>query len=195
MTIPRYSALSILIALPLLAGCDDKQSANADDFQRALQNYHKDHAECVALPIGVPLGEPVSGSDPQRRQLDAMAGAGLLSATPAPTPGATQYALSATGETAILKGDDPFLGGMRLCYAHRHILEVVSFTAPAEIMGVKVSRATYAYELRDIAPWAGADLLQEAFPQIKTALGASKQTDTEGLALTSSGWVDERMVR
>ena len=109
--------------------------------------------------------------------------------------GMTDYSLTAAGEAAIRKGPDPFLGGMTLCYAHRKIVKVTSFTSPADILGVKASRVTYDYELRDIAPWAKAESVQDAFPEIKTVLGVQNRTDTEGMVLTSEGWVDEHRVR
>ena len=194
MTFSWQSALSMLIVLPLLGACGDKRSANADNFQRALQDYFGTHPECGALPIDLSFDAPISANDPHRRQLEAMTGVGLLSATPASAAGATQYSVTAAGNAAIRKGDDPFLGGMSLCYAHRRVVKVTSFTAPADALGIKMSRVTYQYDLRDIVPWSKAEAVQEAFPQIKASLAAQNQTDTEPMVLTSEGWVDEHVI-
>ena len=140
--------LATLIILSLLAGCDGKQTASTDNFARALRRYYDDHPECIALPIDFPIGAPVVTADPHQPQADALVAAGLLSA---PASGAAQYTLTTAGQSAIRKGD-PFLGGMTLCYARREIVNVASYTAPAEMLGVKVSRVTYDYKLRDIEP-------------------------------------------
>ncbi len=107
--------------------------------------------------------------------------------------GAAVYSLTAAGQSAIQKGD-PLLGGMMLCYARREIVKIASYTAPDELLGVKVSRVSYAYKLRDIASWAKTSPVQNAFPQIKEGLSRPDRTDTGGVVLTSDGWVDEHMI-
>ena len=195
MRISCRQAISVLVTLPLLVACDDKQTASPDNFARGLQSYYDGHPECVALPIDLPIDTPVGTADPRRQRPDAMVAAGLLSATPVNASAAVQYSLTAAGEAAIRKGADPFLGGMTLCYARRKVVKVTSFTPPADVLGVKASRVTFDYELRDIAPWAKNESLQDAFPEIKSGLAAPNRTDTEGIVLTSGGWVDEHMVR
>ena len=39
MTIRWRSMMSILMAMPLLVACDDKRTANAGNFEQALQRY------------------------------------------------------------------------------------------------------------------------------------------------------------
>lgn len=205
MTNPWRSAMSILIAVPFLVACDDKRTATAGTFEQALQHYYDGHPECVALPIDFAIGTPVGADGSWRGQADALVRAGLLSVVPpkgeptAPTVAKTlavvQYALTAAGEQAIRKGADSFLGGMNLCYAQRRITKVASFTSPAEVLGMKASRANYSYELRDIAAWAKNGALQDAFPSIKAALAGPSRSDTDGMVLTDGGWQDERAVR
>ena len=202
MTIRWRSTIAILIVVPLLVACDDKRTANASNFVQALQHYYDGHPECAALPIDFVLGAPVGADQASRGQADALVRAGLLSVKSAggvspPSAGtqtSVQYTLTAAGAQAIRKGADSFLGGMTLCYAQRRITEVVSFTAPAEVLGTTASRVNYAYELRDIAVWAKDGALQEVFPSIKTALATPNRSDIDGMILTDSGWQDERAV-
>lgn len=54
---------------------------------------------------------------------------------------------------------------------------------------------TYDYALQDIAPWAQAPSLQNAFPRIKATLVRPSHSETDGMVLTDRGWQDERAVR
>jgi len=197
------STMSILMAVPLLAACDDKRTANAGNFEQVLQHYYDGHPECLALPIDFVLGAPVSADGAWRGQADVLVRAGLLSAVSPngvspPSAGAqftVQYALTATGEQAIRKGADSFLGGMTLCYAHRRITKVTLFTVPAEVLGTTASRVSYQYKLQDVAAWAKSPALQDAFPTIKAALVTPSPNDTDGMVLTDGGWQDERALQ
>ena len=203
MSILWRSTMSILIVVPLLVACDDKRTANAGNFEQALQRYYDGHPECVALPIDFVLGTPVDAGGSWRGQADALVRAGLLSVVPSKgvsplSAGAQvtiQYALTTAGAEAIRRGADSFLGGMALCYAQRRITKVASFTAPAEVLGTTASRVSYGYELRDIAAWTKDGALQDAFPPIKAALATSNRSDTDGMVLTDKGWQDERALR
>lgn len=195
MRISGRQVFTALVALSLLVACDDKHTASPDNFARALQSYYDDHPECIALPIDLLIGAPVGTTDPQRQRAEALVAAGLLSVMPVNASAMVQYSLTAAGGSVIRKGADPFLGGMALCYARRKIVKVTSFTPPADVLGVKASRVTFDYELRDTAPWAKAEPLQDAFPEIKAVLAAPSRKDTEGVVLTSDGWVDEHIVR
>jgi hypothetical protein len=203
VTIRWRSTVSILISVPLLVACDDKRTANTGNFEQALQNYYDGHPECVALPIDFALGTPGGADGSWRGQAKALVRIGLLSAVlpegVSPSSVGAQatirYALTAAGEQAIRKGADGFLSGMNLCYAQRRITKVASFTAPAEVLGMKASRVSYMYELRDIAAWAKDEGLQDAFPPIKAALATTSHSATDGMVMTDSGWQGERAVR
>lgn len=75
------------------------------------------------------------------------------------------------------------------------MVKIESFTEPAEAMGLKVSRVTYDYELKDVEPWArGADIAV-AFPQIGALLAKPGDRATDVLVQTNQGWKHERDVR
>ena len=65
-----------------------------------------------------------------------------------------RYALTASGEKAVRRGADTFLGGTDVCFAHRKVVKIDSFTQPGSEMGMTISRVTYDYGLKDLEPWA-----------------------------------------
>jgi hypothetical protein len=190
-----------LVCLALL-GCDNSKAANANNFQKALQAYDDAHRVCLSLPLTFPTEIGPGAFEPMRPQLEALAQIGFLSMAivlrPQPTfsgPGKmenhTRYDISSAGENALRKGADRFLGGTDLCFAHRKITKIDSFTVPADEMGVTVSRVTYDYVLDNIAPWTGDASMRQAFPGIATTLAHPTGTATEGVVLTIDGWKDE----
>ncbi len=96
-----------------------------------------------------------------------------------------QKALSVVGEqTAFMSPDQ------RLCYGKPTVDDVIRFTEPAEMMGMKVSHVSYRYRLADVPAWARHPAMQAAFPQL--------QRDTAGpleakaaVVMTSEGWIHE----
>jgi hypothetical protein len=165
-------AFAGLLSLSLLAGCDDPKAANAGNFAKALERYYAVHPICASLPIELPLVGSADLDSMTRRQLDTLVTLHLLSTTmPGTTdlpsvgserPGAT-YTLTAAGEKTIKKGADKFMGGTDICFAHRRITRVDSFTGPVEQVGMKVSQVTYDYELTEVEPWASDNAVQSAF--------------------------------
>ncbi|WP_262423152.1 hypothetical protein [Brevundimonas denitrificans] len=67
-------------------------------------------------------------------------------------------------------------------------------TEPGEMAGVHMTRVTYRWRLDDIAPWANAPAIREAFPAIASALDEPEGEATETLILTDSGWTHQSLV-
>ena len=198
--------VSGLILLLLLAGCDDPNAASAENFEKALQRYYDASPVCVTLALVLPLESSADLDDVTHRQLDTLAKLGLLSTTASRTDGPTQtgsgktsndvgYTLTAAGEKVIRKGGDKFLGGTDICFAHRRVTMVESFTAPTDRMGMTISRVTYEYDPKDVEAWATDRQTQDVFPQIKIALTKPVVTAVEGLVLTNEGWEHEAAFR
>jgi len=107
-----------------------------------------------------------------------------------------RYTPTAAGERTILPaGSRPGGGGRQLCFAKRAIQDVQSFTEPADAMGLKATRVTYSYGLKEIAVWTTDAAMQEAFPPIKNAIATPGGTATDAVVLTNDGWKHERDVR
>ncbi|MEW5704336.1 MAG: hypothetical protein AB1781_07115 [Pseudomonadota bacterium] len=146
------------------------------------------------------------GDAARKRQLESLVTAGLISVAtiqknePAASGQARavdylRYAPTAAGEKAVRKGANSFLGGTDICFAWRKVVKIESFTEPAEAMGLKVSRVTYAYELTDVEPWAKGVDIAVAFPQIGALLAKPSGRATDVLVQTDEGWKHERDIR
>jgi hypothetical protein len=204
MNISCKHAFVGLLSLSLLAGCGDPKAANAGNFTKALQRYYDAHPICVSLPVNLPLDVSADTDSMTRRQLDALVARGLLSTTKARSPDlpadesgrpGAAYSLTSAGEKTIRKGADTFMGGTDICFAHRGITKVESFSEPVAQMGMKVSRVTYDYELTEVEPWASDDGIQSAFPRIKATLATPIGSSTEEVVLTQDGWQHERALQ
>lgn len=200
---PRYHFVLCATALSLLAACG-KTTSHSDEetFQTVLQAYYDAHPVCVSIALTFPVELRNLGDKDTAQQLNPLVAAGLLSVT---TIQKNETAISGkgltvdylryapvAGQTAVRKGADSFLGGSDICFARRKILNIESFTAPADMAGVKATRVTYAYELKDIAPWATKPDIATAFPQIGAMLAKPTGQATDGLIETDSGWKQEK---
>ena len=74
-------------------------------------------------------------------------------------------------------------------------MKIEPFTEPADAAGVKVSRVTYDYELKDVEPWAAGPDIAGVFLQIATLLAKPGNQATDVLVQTDNGWKHERDVR
>ncbi len=138
-----------------------------------------------------------------RPQLEALAQAGLIEIYIAPRSrrhrksgsteeGAACYHVAVGIAKFLRPGKDRFLGGSALCFAHRAVVKVESFTALAQVMGQTTSQVTYDYKLEAMNPWVKDAAIESAFPAIKSVLARSSGTKTEALDLTDRGWRLER---
>lgn len=200
----RKLAMPALVLASLLVGCGDRRAVDADTFKQALQHYYDGHPECVALPIDLTNGAVDDADGMYRDQINALIKSGLLvaagqnGAKGSAVAGAgktSPYVPTAAGKAAIHAAPDRFLGGSMICYAHRKIVDIVSFTQSTEMLGSKVVEVTYSYTLTKIAPWARIAAIQAEFPAIKTAVAAPTMRAAEGLVQTDHGWVDEHAAR
>lgn len=201
----RKHIILALFASCMLVGCDDPKAATNANFQKALQAYYDAHPVCISLAITFPDEIGSGPFEPMRPQLQALAKAGLVTTTriqkseptlsgPSQLTTYTKYSIVSSAQTSIHDSADKFLGGTDICFAHRKITKVVSFTEPADAMGVNVSQVTYDYTLVGIAPWTKNPAVQSAFPGIAAAIAKPDGEQTEALDLTNNGWRLERDV-
>lgn len=183
------------VGVLLLSGCSNPKDANKANFKTALQQWFD--ANPVCTPLTPDQNLPIQRATNDRANkpaLDAAVAAGLLSAQPAGPAGGLVYRPTDAAQSAI-RQHDAFLGGVDICFAHRKVDTIDSFTEPADMMGVKASRVTFTYSLEDVAPWATQPAIAAAVPAIGQALARPSQTDTAGLVLTNEGWKDEHALR
>lgn len=203
---PQYRTANVLAAALLLAGCNDPKEASKDNFRTALRGWFDEHPECINIgEIPAKLRAKSQMEQPKRALYDALTAAGLLSVESRrveekPLMGidmshdALIYTPTENGAKAIRKADRP-LGGSDLCFAHRNVIEVTSYTEPADVMGIRATQTRYRYRLEDIAPWAQTPALRDASPRLANALDKLEGEDKASLILTSEGWRHERSLR
>ncbi len=203
---PRCNLVLCVAALSFLAACDDPPKADKSTFEKVLQSYHDAHPVCAAISLTFPVELRGDGDAARKRQLEPLVAAGLISvatiqkAEPAASGQARavdylRYTPTTTGEKVVRKGANSFLGGTDICFARRKVVKIESFTEPADAAGVKVSRVTYDYELKDVEPWATGPNIAGAFPQIAALLAKPSNQATDVLVRTGNGWKHERDVR
>lgn len=203
---PRRNQVICAAALSLLATCDKPPNADKSSFEETLQGYYDSHPVCAAIPLTFPIELRTDGDAARKAQLEPLAAAGLISVAtikknePAASGQVTavdylRYAPTSAGEKVVRKGADGFLGGTDICFARRKVVKIESFTEPANAAGVKVSRVTYDYELKDVEPWATAPDIAGAFPQIAALLAKPGNQATDVLVQTDNGWKHERDIR
>lgn len=104
------------------------------------------------------------------------------------------YELSAEGKKAL--ATTPTRSGLksmsqRFCYGTPTVDEVVQFTEPAEMMGVKISQVSYRHHLENLPAWTQNAKLRAAYPQLER--DTAKSLDGKAaVVLTNEGWVHEK---
>jgi hypothetical protein len=103
------------------------------------------------------------------------------------------YKFSEKGKTFLRPADLDIVafstGARHLCYGTPQVVEIVSFTEPAEAMGVKVSRVQYTYKLVDVGPWANDPALSKQYKWLPERISNSSIAKEDDLVLTNNGWV------
>lgn len=205
----RMTLITCTLAM-LAVGCTDPKAANESNFENAIQSHlDATYPRCFITQNFPAVIEFDFGG--QRQTLAALAKAGLVSTQEkkieAVSFGAikryktvTEYDLTDEGRqyykadaTKNLRGDS--LGGF--CFGKASITEIEEFTEPADMMGARISRVRYRYEISGFPSWATSEDMLNAVPALKKAHGASKQPDVANavLILTSNGWQHESSVR
>lgn len=207
-TIVSRSALAG-IALMAITACSNKQDANKSNFKAAIQDYFdKSHGICVMAPAKqFPYKIEKKGGLRDMRHPDkaaALAKAGLLTESEAEMPNdnqwikesipANEYALTELGKKYLVKGAGGNISDWDgFCVGSAKVVDVESFSAPADRFGVKVSLVDYTFVIPDTPDWAKVPQMQTAFPQLQAT--TAKRHDKTMLIATSEGWVHEQIFR
>ena len=131
---------------------------------------------------------------------DALKAAGVLSGTVGPSEVATRVvsrvhrmiepvpveklALTDQARPWTDTGD----GRERLCFARPVVSSVTLRQPPVKTLMGNVIVVTYQYRLERVAPWARADSLQDAIPEIRRAFVGAGRPHIMALVQTDTGW-------
>lgn len=169
-------------------------------------------AEWNGFPKFVDASSTKSSMQQESRQrqaapFDALVGAGLLSASNTEIGvdsgmfggrlrqlPVKAYVLTDAGKAAVVtKGEKTQYSepSYAFCYGTPTVDEVVQFTEPGDIIGIRASQVAYRYHLADVPAWARANAMKAAFPEIKRDLEPTIERKA-AVILTNDGWVHEK---
>ncbi len=210
----KFVVFSGMICLLALSGCNDPKSASKENFKKALQVYYDAHPLIVTqIWLTLPVIEGSSAYKTNEEFVTFFASVGYLEGRDTvaeidsvgyleghfarvnikikrPTK---VWQLTEEGKKNFITTSNPLVGsvgGFR--WADVQVKDVESFTEPADMMGKRVSEATYSITLVNEKPWVNQIKGKRGFAanfMYLDQIGAARKSS---LVLTSDGWVDAR---
>ena len=195
----------------MMPACGDtSQTANEANFKAALNAHFAKMKECYGVGFGVDdqgfvgtfHAEGRDWTAKKREQFEYLEALEVLEAVTFQkseeegvlNPGTTNtvdyvgYKFTAMGaqyvRPAELDAGSVQAGIPQLCYGTKQVVDVLNFTEPVAIAGVKASNVKFTYKLVDIAPWVHS-------PSLK-ARANNILEDSEDLVLTNKGWIHHK---
>jgi len=205
-------------ALLVTACGNDPKAANEENFEAGLNAHYAQMKQCLRVG-SAPNAEGIiqefrTDGRVQDKQLsfyNGLVDLGLLDAVSyqkdtknfsGQVTGKANwvgYKFSEKGKTYLRPGelDTGALstGARQLCYGTPEVVEIVSFTEPAEAIGVKVSSVKYTYKLVDIASWANDPALSKQFDWLPERVSNQSIAKDDDLVLTNTGWVHHSVLK
>ena len=172
---PSRTAISMVIILVFVTGCNSKTKATPDNFTKTINAYFQERPECLFSGLHFPYAT----NDPAlTKQLNTLVKTQLLESSYESAVRTTRYTATKTGARYA----------PRFCYGHRVAGSIDNFSSPAKgATGFPETHIDYHYTLTDVPVWAKSSDVLAAFPDMATATtsgGSGKIT----LAQTLAGW-------
>lgn len=191
------AVLGLFVAAGVLAGCQDMKKADEANFRSAIQSYlDTRNGLCVGVPgrqYPYQAEHDSALAVEDRARLAALEGAGLLRQVGAQD--APRYELAPAGEPYLVRGDAQRQGlHDAFCTGRLVVDSITSFTEPADVGGLKVSRVNYVYHLQDAAAWLQWSAVQKNYPELAAFMGPAVQGQAL-LVLTNKGWIHQNQFR
>jgi hypothetical protein len=204
------TALKIIAISALVfsvSACGSEKDANKSNFSKAIQAYlDTQNGLCAGLPA---KSVPFTLSPPQMFNTDsidranALAAAGLLSTQKTEVKAmfgnkmdpATQYDLTEAGKKYLVTlGAGTLNQQAAFCTGKDKMVEVDTYTEPADMRGIKVSQVNYHYKVEDAADWAKVEGLRGVYKNFADYAKGDIQAKAV-LILTGDGWMHERLFK
>lgn len=217
--INQKASLLLSVAAMLLSACgSDPKAASDANFEKALNAHYALKKECFRVgsepnDAGV-IQEFQTDRSRQEKQLpfyNGLVDLGLLETVTYQKDVRTfsgevngksdwvGFKISANGKTyqRSAEFDKGFFstGTPQLCYGTPQVVEIINFTKPAEVMGVKASSVQYTYKLVDVAPWATDPIIQTHLKWMSDKLVDQSIERDDDLVLTNNGWLHHSAVK
>jgi len=206
----KKATLLLSGAAMILSACGDtSQTANDANFKAALNSHFAKMKECSAVGTGVDdqgyvgtfHAEGRDWTAKERERFETLEKLGVLDIVrfqkverSVLNPGTTNtgdyvgYKFSDMGAQYV-RPEEFDVGSIQdgipqLCYGTKEVVDVLSFTDPVPIAGVKATKVKFTYKLVDIAPWVDS-------PSLKASASDTSE-GSEDLILTNNGWVHHK---
>lgn len=176
----------------LLTGCNKKKD-DTGNLKSVINSYYDAHPECLfptekKFPV-----QADTNNTSDTTQWDALVDQGLLTRTTAEksklivlSKSVNNYDLSDKGRGAW-RADTQQPGYGNFCYGKRTVDNIVSSTPATSTQPGATSVVNYTYTTGNVADWARAAEVQNAYPALKAKL-ASASNAQSSLVLTANGW-------
>jgi len=203
-------------ALTLSACGNDPKTANAANFEKALNAHYAVMKQCIRIGSkpnddGIiqeyrSTAQTAGGNQGKEISFyNGLVDLGLLEAVTyqrdergfsGQVKGKADwvgYKFSEAGKSYLRPEDldkSAFSTGARLlCYGARQVVEITNFTEPAEVMGVKASTVQYTYKIVNVEPWAKAPAFSSRYDWLPERLTNQAIEGDDDMVLTNNGWV------
>ena len=207
------AVLFLSAAAMMLSACGDtSQTANEANFKAALNAHYTKMKECSGVGMGVDdqgyvgtfHAEGRDWTAKERERFEVLEKSGVLEAVrfqkneksvlnrgTTNTVDYVGYKFTAMG-AQYLRPKEFDAGSIQagipqLCYGTKQVVDVLNFTDPVPIAGVKASNVKFTYKLVNIAPWVDS-------PSLKARANDTSE-GSEDMILTNNGWVHHSQVK
>lgn len=163
----------------LLAGCSSQLTPTNAKIEKGLNDYFLAHNVCLFpagrnFPYEVSPGKDAKGD---KKMMDAMKDAGLLTEVDDFETRVPRYSLTAVGKRAA----------PRFCYGHKQVSSVDGFTAPVKDGNVLETTASFHAVMQDVPVWVKTDEMEAAFPEMAANI-SGPQPGKIVMATAGAGW-------
>ncbi len=189
----RAAVAAMAVMVTVAAGCN-KKTDSAANLKAGLNNYYDAHPVCL-FPTEKKLpAQADTKNDTDTAGYDALVQQGLLTRTTAEktkllvlSKEVNNYDLSDKGR-GLWTADTQQPGYGNFCYGKRSVQNLTSVPPEGQPAVGATTTVSYAYTIGNVADWARADIVQNAYPSVRAALGAAS-SGTDTMVLTqANGW-------
>ena len=175
----RRAAVACACVGLLMAGCSGELKPTNPKLEKGLNDYLESHSECLfpsgrTFPYEVVPGKAAKAD---KKQMDAMKSAGLLTELDDFETHVARYSLTTAGQRYA----------PRFCYGHKVVSSIDGFTSPAHDANVLQTTVSYHATMTEVPVWVRTDPMEAAFPKMAADI-SGPQPGQIVMATAGVGW-------
>ena len=193
MEIKRTALAAVAVASMVAAGGCKKTTDNTANLKSGLNAYYDAHPVCLYSSEKKFPAQADTNNDSDTAGYDALVQQGLLTRTTAEktkllilSKSVNNYDLSDKGR-GVWTADTTQPGYGNFCYGKRKVQDITSTPPVGDPPQGSTTTVNYTYTVGDVADWARATIVQNAFPSVQTRLAAAGNA-TATMVLGANGW-------